>query len=196
MTDTQTVGNGTETVAQPAAEVTTAQDNGSDLSALLNEFTEGTKPSPQPEPQKPATTEVVDTEARRELAALKFERDIKPVIKTVRGDVPEEVFDDDEIQGWLDSRARKDPRLQKAWDNRASNPAAWNKVEKALSAEFARKFQKSPDPHATEDVAAVTAAVRGASTTPPPDKPINFAAMTNSEGRRTVKEKYGFDPGW
>jgi hypothetical protein len=192
----QTVGNGIEAVAEPTVETPAAQDKGPDLSELLNEFTQSTAPVTQPQPEPQKTTETaVDVEARKELASLRFDRDIKPVIATVRGDIPKEVFDDFEVQGWLDAKARKDPRLQKAWDNRESNPAAWGKVEKALSAEFAKKFQKLPDPNVTEDVAAVTAAVRGASKQAPPAQQPNLGKLSRAEFRKHVMETHGYDPG-
>lgn len=197
MTDTQTVGTTAEAAPAAPAEAVTAPDKGFDLDGLLNEFDTQTKPAtqPQPEPAKPAPTEVVDTEARRELAEWKFEREIQPVVKTIRGDIPQEVFSDNEIRWWLDGQAKEDPRLQQAWLNRKANPAAWSKVEKAISAKLAKKFHKLPDPNATEDVEAVTAAVRGASRTAPADPPPKFGSMSNAEYRKTVKEKYGYDPG-
>lgn len=195
----QTVGTGTEATAQPVVEATTAQDKGFDLDGLLSEFTEQTKPvtQPQPEPQKPAAT-VLDPAVGKKLEKLDellFEREWKPVLTRIRGDIPAEVFSDEELTDLMNGRAARDTRLKNAWENRASNPAAWGKLEKALNAEISKKFQKLPDPNTTEDVAAVTAAVRGASNKIPPEAPPKFGGMSNSEYRKSVKEKYGYDPG-
>ena len=192
----QTVGTETEAQAKPVAEATTAQDKGFDLDGLLSEFTEQTKPVTQPQPKPQATaTPVVDVEARKELAELKFEKEWKPVLTRIRGDIPSEVMSDEELTDLMNGRASRDPRLKNAWENRASNPAAWNKVEKALNAELIKKFQKLPDPNATEDVAAVTAAVRGASKQAPPAQAPKFGGMSNAEYRKYVKENHGYDPG-
>lgn len=197
MTDTQTVGTGTEATPQASAEVTTAQGSGFDLDGLLSEFTEQTKPTTQPqtEPQKPAPTQVVDVEARKELAELKFEKEWKPVLTRIRGDIPSDVISDEELTDLMNGRAARDPRLKNAWENRASNPAAWGKLEKALNGEISKKFQKLPDPNTTEDVEAVTAAVRGASNKAPPAQAPKFGSMSNAEYRKYVKENHGYDPG-
>lgn len=185
MTDatTQSAAQPTEVPAQPAAEVTGAQPTQpADLDSILAEFDQSAKPAPAPE-TKPATapTPVVDNEARQELAALKFQLEIKPVLERIRGDIPKDRFTDDEVQDLIDGRARRDPRLQQAWLNRASNPAAWNKIEKALGQEMSKKFTKLPDPDATEDRAAVTAAVRGASQKAPAESAPNYGAMNDAE---------------
>lgn len=186
MTDvvnTQTAAQPTEAPASPGAEVTGAQvDTAADLDSLLSSFdTETQKPATAPEPKPAAQSTVVDLEARKELAALKFEREFKPVLAAVRGDIPAEVLSDEELTDLIDGRAKRDTRLQNAWNNRANNPKAWSGVQKALSAEIAKKFSKLPDPDATEDRAAVTAAVRGASQAAPREAAPNYGAMTDAE---------------
>ena len=52
-----------------------------------------------------------------------------------------------------------------------------------------------PDPDATAEKWAVAAAVRGASGVALAEKPPDFDRMSNAEFSRTVKEKYGYDPG-
>lgn len=177
----------TEAPASPGAEGTSAQTTTqtADLDSLLNQFTTETTATPAASPASPtqpkAEPAAVDVEARKELAALKFEREFKPVLEQVRGDIPKDVLSDEELTDLIDGRAKRDPRLQNAWNNRAANPKAWSGVQKALSAEIAKKFSKLPDPNATEDREAVTAAVRGASPKAPAEKAPNYGAMTNAE---------------
>lgn len=189
MTDevnTQSAAQTTEVPAQPAAEATGAQaTQTADLDTILSEFRTATETAPVPE-QKPVAEVAPDVVARvRQLETTLAERDFKeaitPVIKRIRGDIPEDVLADDEVQDLVDGRAKRDPRLQQAWLNRASNPGAWSKIEKALNQELAKKFSKLPDPDATEDRAAVTAAVRGASQKAPAETPPNYGAMTDAE---------------
>lgn len=201
MTDqaTQPVASDAPAVAQPTAP---APDARTDLDSLLAEFESGTRPvSPQtqPDPQKPAIpADVADRmqKLERTLAEQSFEREFAPVRDRIRGDIPKDVLSDEEITDLLNGRAMRDTRLRAAWENRAANPRAWSSIEKSLNQELSTKFKKLPDPTATDDVAAVTAAVRGASQRPPEGKAPNFGAMTNNEGREAVKKEYGFDPGW
>ena len=198
MTDelnTQSAAQTTEAPAQPVAEGTGAQTT-ADLDSLLAEFTEKTaKPAPVPEPTPAAIPPDVAKRVElleRTVAERDFKDQLKPVLERIRGDIPSEVLADDEIQDLVDGRARRDPRLQQAWLNRASNPQAWNKIEKALNQELSKKFSKLPDANATEDRDAVTAAVRGASSKAPEGKAPNLSRMTDSELRNFTKENYGF----
>lgn len=196
---TQTVDQEPQAVAEPTAPVTDARAE--DLDTLLSQFEKDTKPpqpNPLPEPPKVAVPQVDPQEFaqfKTEFARMQLEKELAPVRDRIRGDIPKEVFSDDELTDLLNGRAARDQRLRSAWENRSVSPNAWSKIEKALSAELSAKFKKLPDPQATEDVAAVTAAVRGASQRPPADKAPNFASMSNGEYRKSVKEKYGFDPG-
>ena len=191
MTDatTQPAAQTTEAPAQPAVEATGAQPvQTADLDTILAEFDHGTKSAPAPEP-KPAADVPPDVvkrlaEVETKLAEKDFKEAITPVLERIRGDIPKEVLGNDEIQDLIDGRARRDPRLQQAWINRAQNPGAWNKIEKALGQELSKKFSKLPDPEATEVREAVTAAVRGASTKAPAEKAPNYGAMTDAEFQR------------
>lgn len=194
-TTTQAAAQTTNTPAAPGVEGTGAQaQQTADLDSILAEFDQSTKPAPAPAPaQAAAPPQVVDVEARKELAEMKFQQEIKPVLQRVRGDIPKEALSDEEIQDLLDGRARREPRLKQAWIDRATNPAAWSKVEKALQQELQKKFSKLPDPGATEDREAVTAAVRGASSKSAPDeKPPSWGSMTEGEFLQERRARYGF----
>lgn len=67
---------------------------------------------------------------------------------------------------WLESETINDERLRDAFDHRHDNPQTRHHAErvfkKALE-RMQREARSAPDPNLTADVAAVTAAVRGAS---------------------------------
>ena len=199
MTDdlnTQTAAQTTEVPAQTGTEGTGAQTTQTaDLDSILAEFDQTAKPAPVPEPKPDAVApDVVKrlADVEKVLAERDFKDQIAPVLERIRGDIPKDVLANDEIQDLIDGRARRDPRLQQAWLNRASNPGAWNKIEKALGQELSKKFSKLPDPNATEDRETVAAAVRGASHKAPEGKPPDFSNMTDGEFRKARKEAYGY----
>lgn len=189
MTDevnTQAAVTTTETPATPAVEGTNAQAPAADLESILAEFDQGTKAAPQPAPQQPAQAVPPDALKRIELLektlAEKDSQDaLKPVIEAIRGELPKDVLSNEEVLDLIDGRAKRDPRIQRAWMDRANNPGAWSKIQKGLAKELSKKFSKLPDPNATEDREAVTAAVRGASGKAPEEKAPNYGAMTQAE---------------
>lgn len=199
MTDdvTQPVAQTTEAPVQPGVEATGAQTTTqpADLDTILAEFDQGTKAAPAPEP-KPVAEVAPDVVRRladveKVLAERDFKEAITPVLERIRGEIPKEVLANEEIQDLIDGRARRDARLQQAWINRASNPGAWNKIEKALSQELSKKFSKLPDTEATETREAVTAAVRGASHKAPAETAPNYGAMNDAEFQKE-KARLGF----
>lgn len=197
MTDTNTQAPVDETnaTAAPVAEASNAAGDASDLESILKEFETQTKPEPKLE-QKPQASTQVDNDLRREVAELKFKMEFEPVLNKIRGDIPKDVISDEELTDLVDGRAKRDPKLQNAWLNRSSNPAAWSKVEKALHADLSKKFQPRVDKNATEDREVVAAAVRAASTTKASDeKPPDLSRMSNGEYRQWVMSNHGYDPG-
>jgi hypothetical protein len=66
-----------------------------------------------------------------------------------------------------------------------------------LSRECQKEFAdigRKPDAATTEDREAVSAAVRGASTAPPPTKAPDVSKLSNDELRKQTQEKYGYTP--
>jgi hypothetical protein len=212
---TQTVANGTEGAATQAPAV----DNGAqgdELEALLAQFEqEVTKPSatatqptqaaqPKPTEQKPndisaltaKVQSLVERDEAREAAIRKqkIDQDLMATVKSVRGDIPETVISDLVVKGWLNAASESDPRLVDAFNNREQNPARWNQVVAQLGKKLRSEFSRLPDVAETEDREAVTAAVRGASTKPPPAKAPDFKSMTNQDFANDVEKKYGFRP--
>jgi len=110
-----------------------------------------------------------------------FRQDMDKTVKSIRGDLDPEMFDDATVRGWINARADDDPRLAQAWVNRHNNPKQFEKVVTQLGRDFQKKFSKMPDKGATEDRDAVTAAVRGASTRAPAGQAPDFSRMTDRE---------------
>lgn len=198
---TQTVVDPTNAPAQQGAAADSARTT--DLDAALAEFdsaTTTTSTTTSTPEQKPTTTATDPALAERlavierERADERFQKAISPVLQKVRGDVPSDVFDDDELIAWMDAKAKRDPRLQNAWSNRDKNPQAWDRVVDGLSRDFAKKFTPRIDERATADREAVAAAVRGASTRAPEGKAPDFAGMSNVEFREAHKKEYGYYP--
>lgn len=189
----------TDDQAKPDTEVADARDEGNDLDKLLNEFSEQTQPITDSTPEPKAVDN--DTENRlagmeRTLQEWQFQQEMQPVVEKVRGEIPEDVFSNDEIIDWLDGQAKRDQRLRDAWLNKGTNPGKWNKIVTQLGGELAKKFEKLPDKEATEDREAVANAVRGSqSKAPEGGEDPKYGKMTNQEFAKDVEDKYGFNPG-
>lgn len=201
----QAVVDDTKAPAAPVVAVDNARDDVDPLDQLLSEYDQGTRKTDTVTPPEPKQTPIPDDLMQEfrllkaEVAEVRGEKNEKAVadtVKAIRGDVPEELYDDEMIGAWLDVQARKDARLITAFNQRAQNPKQWAKVQVELSKALAKKAGRQVDRGATEDREAVAAAVRGASTKASPDRPANYGHMPASEGRKDVIEKYGFDPGW
>lgn len=194
-TTTQAVVDTSNAAAMPAATEANAQTNVDDLDHLLAEFDQSTRTTTtQPEP-KQETQPVISDDRIRRIEDRIFQDDLNSTIKNITGDLK---LPDRFAKGWIDQVARENPAVANAFLNRANNPNAWKKIENALSKEIAKDFKAlTPvDEGATVDRAAVTAAVRGASTKAATETEPNYGSLSAREGRKAVKEKYGFDPGW
>lgn len=188
---TQPVATEADTKVVPSSGADSARNDGQDMDALLAEFdtatkTEPAKPAPAADATKPDTAllerlSVVEGMANR-IAQSEFKQQMSETVNDVRGDVPKEVVDDDLVEAWLDARARKDPRLAAAWQQKDAKPREWSRIKSELGREFKKKFDKVPDREVTEDRAAVAAAVRGASSTKAPAEPApDLGSMTPYE---------------
>ena len=187
--------------AQQGTEVETRTDDTDPLDALLAEFDQGTKPvittqtvTPKDDP------EIVSKVRNLEAIATNWQKEqdrkaISETITSIRGDVPEELFDDDMIEGWLNALAVKDTRLAVAYANREQNPRAWKKVTADLKGKLADKFGNLPDRAATVDHELVAQSVRGASTKVAAEPAPELGAMSGPQLRKHVMDQYGFDPG-
>lgn len=200
--NTQTVVEKPDAAATPAVEGADARDTGDDLDTLLAQFDTSTKPEPvtasKPEP-KPGTEKIDPKEIEANVIARleagnRFKADMSDTVKTVRGDLDAEMFDDDMVSDWIDRQAKNDPRLAQAWNERGAKPKEFAKVKEQLSKKFVSRFGKLPDKSATEDREAVTAAVRGASNRAPEGKAPDFTKMSRGDFKKQVEEQYGYSP--
>lgn len=201
MSEQQAVVDETRVAATPATGVDNAREDVDPLDQLLAEYDQGTKkPDPVTPPENkptPLPDDVVQTvrflesevrESRRE----KDERAISETVASIRGDVPTDVYDDDMIRGWLEVQAVKDPRLAEAFKQKNQNPRGWERVKGELRKALAKKAGSQIDRGATDDRAAMTAAIRGASTRASADPPPNLGRMTDAELRKHTQDNYGF----
>lgn len=195
----QAVVDETKAPAQPGAAGPDARDEGDDLDKLLAEYGESQKSPPaQPEPKAgtgdlQALLEPIKGELN-EYRQHRFRQDMDKTLHSVRGDLDSAYFDDTFVESWIDAEARKNPGLGQAWANRHAEPKKFEKVVDALGRSFAKKYGTLPDRSATADRAAVTAAVRGASTKVPEVRPPDFTGMNNNEYREEHKKLYGYYP--
>lgn len=190
MTDqtTQTAVDETKAPAVQGAEVVQdARTDGDDLDTLLKEYDQTAAPAAAAKSAQPEQTGT-DTTARPapdpEIAEVKryiFKQDMDKTVKSVRGDLDADYFDDSMVKAWIEAQAEADPRLGMAWANRHSNPKQFEKVVDSLGRTFNKKYGKLPDRQATDDRDAVTAAVRGASTRVPAGQAPDYSRMTDRE---------------
>ena len=181
--------------ATPVAEGADAQDD--DLEKILAEFDAGDKAETTPEQQGGDDTLKKLQAIEQRLEQQQYQADMNNVVAKVRGDIPADVFDDVDVEAWVDAQARREPKLQKAWVNRHKDPKAFDRVVAGLGKKFANKFASLPDPNATEDREAVTQAVRGSSNKAPEGGDVpNFASMTDGEAREAMKKMGIADPGF
>jgi len=189
--NTQPVAQEAQTTAQPGEQDSGAQTD--DLASLLSTFNGETAKPPQPAPTQPAGTELAAL--RAEIDAIRqerfAERDQASAIKEIKGDldIPDYI-----VRGWIGDRGDAEPGINKIWNSRGNDPASAKKLIAALAKDFRKEqaaYKKSqPDPDATADVAAVTAAVRGASTRQPEDKQPNYGSMNDADFKKELA-KFG-----
>lgn len=198
--NTQAVVDETKASAQPDVTVDNARDQDADLDTLLKEFeTSGAGATTQTQPeQKTGADDETDVAKRlQELESrqkqweaeqneAKIKQEVDALVANIRGDSN---VSDRIIRGWIDQRARENPKLGDIYFRGSA------KERERLTATMAREFHKefsgsSVDGRATEDREAVTAAVRGASTKAPEGKAPDYSKMTDAEFAKE-KEKLG-----
>lgn len=199
--NTQTAVDATDVAAKPVTEGNDAQTGGDDLDTLLSQYDDSAKKPAATSTQPDTKSATVDNDLRSTLEEMKgyvsqaqaqqFRQDMDKTIKSVRGDLDPELFDDTLVESWLDAQARQDPRLQSAWNNRHTNPKQFEKVVDGLSRNFGKKYGKMPDKQATEDREAVTAAVRGASTRTPIGAPPDLSRLTDAQFAEAKEKMFG-----
>ena len=192
MTETTQPVVDAEATAKPVAEANT-NGAGDDLDTLLSQFETETKAAPSPAPvaapQQP-TVPPVDESRIRHIEERFLKEDIDKAVSNIFGDskVNKRV-----AMGWLDQVAREKPAVANAFLNQHKDPETWKKIERSLAKEAEKDFNTDIDTNATVDVAAVSAAVRGASTKAPSEQAPNYASMSTQELRAEMI-KLGINP--
>jgi hypothetical protein len=194
----QAVVTETDSQAKPGTEATDARDK-DDLNSLLDEWKTSSEPSKSTPEQKTDADTKSDGDDRlarleRRLEDQQFKSDIAPVLASFRDQIPDTVLTDKELTNLINGWAIDDPRLRTAWLNRHDDPGKWGRTVKGLSDSFKKRFSTLPDKSATEDREAVTAAVRGASTKAPEDRPPSYGNASNSDFASDVEKRYGYRP--
>jgi len=180
----------TDPVQEPVAEPSASDD----LDALLSEYQEPEKqPQAQPEQSAVSTDEV--TEFRQMMAEQRTEKlnaglnEAAQLVKTAAGETATNI-PDWMLVGALREESTRNPNLEKVFNERVTNPDAWNKVAAALGKKIANDLTPT-DKQATDSWDAVTSATHAASHSQPvPESLPNFDAMTDLEFQ-TWKMKHG-----
>lgn len=189
MSEKETVAE--ETNAEVAA-VEKRTDDVADLDTLLAEFDQGTKTPSPPEPTKQPALDEQSIASIRFLEQRVRQEDVSKAVSNIFRDID---WDDDLKQAWLVAQAGKNPAIEKAFDNRFSDPATWQKFEKSLAKEVDKKYGgrfSKVDEDATADHHAVAQAVRGASTKVAAEPPPDLSKMSDAELRKFTQENWGF----
>ena len=175
---TQTVAD-TNAGTKSQTEDTSAQEPSID--ELLKQFEQTDTPE-QKQPQKIGADDIKEVvsfvrEDREARIREKTETDIQAAVKNVKSDLD---LDDGLVRDLLYGKANTDPRFLKAFQMRHENPTGWESVQKAFHKELRTKLVKT-DQDATDDRAAVEAAVRSASTGSPEEPTPDFGSMSDAE---------------
>jgi len=190
MSEQQPVANEPDGQSPTATEGTGAPEPTVD--ELLKQFDEGTQPTPS-EPTAPSidagrlskVLDYVEQEAKAK-AASDFQSDIQSAVKSAVGDSD---LDPEYVEGIFHKRGNTDAAFQKAWLGRKDKPDAWDAVCKQLGKELQAKRSKV-DANLSDDMAAVTAAVRSQSTKPADPAPStkDMARMSDAEFEKMKRE--------
>jgi hypothetical protein len=93
---------------------------------------------------------------------------------------------------WLMARGLDDPKLRDAFDGRRQFPRIWARAKQDAAAQLYKLARERPDRQLSEDRLAVSAAVRGASSSHAPAEPEpDLSNMNNGEFRSYMARKYG-----
>jgi len=153
-----------------------------DLDSLLAEY-ETPEAIEQPEAApEPTSAEVLEMrqllQANREAQLNEGLNESARMVKEAAGEtannIPEWM-----IKGALREEAIRNPQIEKVFNDRQSNPAAWNKVASALGKKIAADL--SVDRASTDSWNAVEAAQNGASSGKVQEVEPDFGKMTDSE---------------
>ena len=97
------------------------------------------------------------------------EADIKRAVEQVNKHLGDAKLDPDVIEISLGAEARRDPRFLQLWNQRTTNPKAFQEGMKAFSAKLGKKFSMRADPQIAENQRALKEATSTKATGTPDD---------------------------
>ena len=134
-----------------------------DLDSLLKEFDEETAPLVDAGTGDPAGDEDSGLAGRLEtIEGALARKDLDASIDIMKAaDDSLEVFKPGRLRAVIESEAREDPRIARAWINRHQNPKKWQSVCTSIGKKFAGEISGTVDTEATAGREAARALARG-----------------------------------
>jgi len=83
------------------------------------------------------------------------ETDLNAAVKIIQEGEPALEGKEKLVKSYLGTLANDDKKLVQVWQNRGSNPKAWNAALRAVKSQIAKDFSFSADPQLTENVRAM-----------------------------------------
>lgn len=121
---------------------------------------------------------------RQELHSERTEADIKRAVGTI---AEKSGLDPKFAEVAFQLRAKEDPRLLQVWNNRAKNPAAFNKALEAVASEFKQTYTVKQDPQLVENQRAMRAGQQQMATTTKETPQDKWANQTPAERQRDIQ---------
>lgn len=158
-------------------------DTGKSVSELLAEWEENRSGSDDGKKTDAGKDELAKLRAKvAELesahVADRDDKDYSDLMSKISGDLE---VDESIVDGWLRKRAKNDPAIIKAFDNRSDKPAQYKELVKALQPEFAEWAKENI---ATKN-SGLKAAVRSARETDPDSgdefENVNWGSLSDSD---------------
>lgn len=171
------------------------------LDELLKEFDTRREAAAEPAPVQPSEPKAAEIDVTA-LAALEqrlnqqeqreLRRELDGLCSRLIEGVQADMID---AEAFLIAAAKRNPTLEKAYIQRATNPGLWNKVEAELKKDVAKRFGKRVDKQVTASRDAVASAVRSASTAAPPDEITNESVKSMGKDEfDDLQRKLGVTP--
>lgn len=170
---------------QPAPQETEQGTQDDDLDTLLKQYeSEADEAIKETKTEQPK--ENIDADRLKAIEQRLFQEDINSAVQSVKGQLKDVNLSDKMIRGYLEVEAYDDPRIASAFQNRSSNPGAWNKVLKGLANNMQKELGPTPDPKLNQDRKALETAVAGTKTATTgemseDDKRRKLASMSDAE---------------
>jgi len=165
-----------------------------DLDTLFSEFENKDQDKGQDDKEKLELSDDDVRFLRQEQIQKENDRiksDISEAVKVARGDsdLPEEA--NTLIEGFLHQAVANDPKMNAAWQGRAKNPEAWNKILGKQSEKFASLIEKIVESKSVSNSALEAAVHSSKSSTPPNDNLPGLGKLASMSDTEFAKLKSG-----